>query len=137
MSAATTLERASDLGTVFARIVLDGDKPVATIDEDGRKEYWIDLCFQPKPGVPVESVTFVLDEEKFYDYLRLAEPRDNFKARIRSYDDFAVTAKIELENRFPARSEILTELLRRGHRSDVPSNPAVAEAIEELRTHQA
>lgn len=132
MSRGIIADRVSDLGTIFARFVLDGNQPRHTADDDGLKHYWIDLCFEPKPGARVESVIFVLDEDTYEDPIRLADARTGFRARISSYGDFAVTAKIETDSEFRSRSDILSDLLRRGHQSDAVPSPAVTSAIKDI-----
>jgi hypothetical protein len=120
-------------GTLQARFVLD-DNHCPKFSSENPKHYWIELIFACADKVAVESVSFVLDESTYTDPIRQASLTTDrkFVSTITSFGDYTVVAKVETGNEFLTISGALSQLLRRGHESELSANPQIAIAITDI-----
>ncbi len=126
---------ANPLFELKARFQLDGNHPASfeAEDEDGRllPGFYVVLLVAPAAGSPrIHQVTFLLDETYEQPLRKATRPRNDFGAEITSYGDFAVVAKVEAEDDVHAAVGWLSDLLAKGHATDL--TPAIRRAIDSI-----
>lgn len=97
----------------------------------GKRHYHIELHTIPE-GVPLKSVTYVLDPS-YYDWKReVDDPAEAFREEITSYGDYNVTVQAHAPSGMVVQKEALSKLLER-HYSSGSGNEFIMEALQTLK----
>ena len=109
--------------------------PLFRTVEDGLKEYRINLSLSAITAPEIESVTYFLDDETFWDPVAASNDRDNdFTQQISSYGDVLVKVTVRFEDGSKIKQEAwLSNLLEAGHAGD--NSPAILNAIADIKAN--
>src|SRR5271155_1233551 len=104
-------------GVLSARFHLENGQPEYSV-EDGTKDYSIELWLRSTQKI--ELVTFYLDRDTYYDPVRMAEKRpDGYYEEFSAFEDFVITAEVQVAGRIYSQEMWLSELLRAGHAQEL------------------
>jgi hypothetical protein len=102
---------------------------------NGLKEYKIKLSLSAPTASEIESVTYFMDDETFWDPVAASNDRDNdFTQQISSYGEVPVKVTVRFENGKKIKQEAwLSNLLEAGHAGD--NSPAILNAIADIKAN--
>jgi len=122
-------------GELGARFRLDPDgNPLYEDDDDGLRHYTIDLSLVSPMAQEIDSVTYFMDDETYWDPEAVSNDRDNdFTEEISSYGDFEVEVTVQIGKNAYKQRAWLSTLLEAGHKAD--SSPAIRNAINRLKAN--
>jgi len=123
-------------GQLRAQFRLDAHgAPLFRTVEDGLKEYRINLSLSDSTAPDIESVTYFLDDETFWDPVAASNDRDNdFTQQISSYGNVLVKVTVWFDNGSKIKQEAwLSNLLEAGHAGD--DSPAIRNAIADIEAN--
>ena len=120
-------------GQLKARFRLDADgQPLYEDDDDGLRHYTIDLTLESPAAPDIDSVTYYMDDETYWDPVAVSNDRDNdFTEEISSYGDFEVEVTVQMRKHAYKQRAWLSSLLEAGHAGD--TSPAIREAINRIK----
>lgn len=125
---------ANSLGTAAlgAKFQLDAKGKPLSGEEDDTKFYYIDLFLNPPAAATVREVTYLLDENTYWEPERTSKDASKqFQQTITSYGDFMVRVEVKVADAKLIQQALLTDMLA-DHYGESPAKP-VADAIEYLR----